>query len=233
MAFKISVRCWGLMLLVACSAVSNAQGAHPGHEGGRGEAMQHHEGGRGGESMRHSEGRPSGERAVRRDHYGPPRGRSFASLPAGSFRVAHRSGNFFFRGGVWYRPYGGRFIVTLPPIGVFVPFLPPYYSNMWIGGVPYYYANGVYYAPGPGQGYVVAAPPPGYQTAGDYSTDQVATDPMQPIVYPRNGQSAQQTARDRQDCNIWANAQPYSASDPQIYQRGMAACLEGRGYTVR
>jgi hypothetical protein len=46
-----------------------------------------------------------------------------------------------------------------PPLGVMVPALPPGYTVVYYGGVPYYYANDVYYVQQP-TGYEVAAPPP-------------------------------------------------------------------------
>jgi hypothetical protein len=49
-------------------------------------------------------------------------------------------------------------VVARPPVGIIVPVLPPAYSAVWIGGVPYYYANDIYYAQAPG-GFAVAAPP--------------------------------------------------------------------------
>jgi len=60
------------------------------------------------------------------------------------------------------------------------------------------------------------------------------------FVYPRNGQTADQQARDRYECYRFAVAQ--SGVDPMHstgvaqqsdYDRAQAACLEGRGYTVR
>ncbi len=54
-----------------------------------------------------------------------------------------------------------------------------------------------------------------------------------PIVYPSRGQSAQQTEADRQECNRWATTQPNAMADASVFQRAVAACLEGRGYTVK
>jgi hypothetical protein len=54
-----------------------------------------------------------------------------------------------------------------------------------------------------------------------------------PIFYPRNGQSAADTERDRQDCNRWAATQQSALNDANIFQRATLACMEGRGYTVR
>jgi len=63
------------------------------------------------------------------------------------------------------------------------------------------------------------------------------------FVYPSKGQTQQQAANDRHDCDRWATSQ--SGYDPGLrvhrnpqtgpsdYGRALSACLEGRGYTVR
>jgi hypothetical protein len=67
------------------------------------------------------------------------------------------------------------------------------------------------------------------------------------FIYPRNGQSPDQQARDNYECHAWASGQtgfdptaagggvPVSqlAARRADYNRAKAACLEGRGYTVR
>jgi hypothetical protein len=163
------------------------------------------------------------------DHYYPPRGYAMAALPVGAISVAWRGAPYYFHGGVWWRPHGPRFIVAVPPLGIIVPILPPAYVSLWIGGAPYYYANGVYYAPDSG-GYVVVTPPPGADSVQPAPTPKPLPDP---IIYPRNGQSAEQTEADRQDCNRWATTQPSAMSDASVFQRAVAACMDGRGYTVR
>ena len=164
------------------------------------------------------------------DHYYPPRGYASPRLPGGSVTINYRGGNYFFHGGVWFRPYGGRFVVIAPPFGIVVPVLPPAFVTLWIGGAPYYYANGVYYAQAPGEGYAVVEPPPG----ADSAQPAPAPKPMpDPIIYPRNGQSEAQTEADRQECNRWATTQPSAVADASVFQRAVAACMDGRGYTVR
>jgi hypothetical protein len=59
---------------------------------------------------------------------------------------------------VWFQQAGPRYVVVRPPVGVLVPVLPPAYSTVYVAGVPYYYANDVYYIQQPG-GYAVAEPP--------------------------------------------------------------------------
>lgn len=161
------------------------------------------------------------------NHYYPSRGFVYGTLPFGAVSVGFGSGNYFFHGGVWFRPYGGRYVVVQPPLGIFLPMLPSDYATVWVGGAPYYYADGVYYNPSPGQGYVVVARPPGADAM------QPAPAPPEPIFYPRNNQSAAQTEADRRDCNAWATTQPQAMADAKVFQRAAEACMDGRGYTVR
>src|SRR5258708_4752871 len=94
------------------------------------------------------------------DHYYPPIGHQFGMLPPHPHLLVHGGQQFYFSGGIWYRPVRNAYVVVRPPFGVIVPFLPPFYTRVWVGPYPYYYANDVYYAPGP-QGYTVVAPPAG------------------------------------------------------------------------
>jgi len=172
----------------------------------------------------------------------PVRGSYFSALPRGAVMQRFGGVPYYFHGGAWYRGSGTRFVVVAPPIGLFVPFLPPFYTTVWFGGVPYYYANDAYYVWDSQQnGYVVTAPPAEASTA---ATQAPGT--TQAYVYPKNGQSEEQTAKDRYECYTWArnqtgfdpaapattgNAEQAAKSDE--YGRANAACLEGRGYTVR
>ena len=168
------------------------------------------------------------------DHYSPPRGYLAPGLPGGSLSITYGGrDNYFFHGGVWFRPQGGRFLVVLPPVGITAPVLPPAYATLWIGGAPYYYANGVYYAAVPGQGYAVVAPPQGVEAAQPVPAPLAPKPLPAPIVYPRNGQGAAQTETDQQECNRWATPQAGAMADASVFQRAVAACLDGRGYTVR
>lgn len=164
------------------------------------------------------------------DHYYPPRGYITPGLPGGSISIGFGADSFFFHGGVWFRSQGGRFVVTVPPVGIVVPLLPPAYVTLDVGGAPYYYANGVYYAPAPGQGYAVVVPPAEAQPLPAPPPPKPRPDP---IIYPRNGQSPAQTEADCQECNRWATTQPAAMAEAEVFQRAVAACLDGRGYTVR
>jgi len=94
------------------------------------------------------------------DRYYPPRGYKVRILPRGYYTARYRGIPHYYHGGIWYRPYGPRFVVVAPPIGVVVPFLPVFYTTVWLGGIPYYYADHAYYRRIPGRrGYVVSEPP--------------------------------------------------------------------------
>ena len=54
-----------------------------------------------------------------------------------------------------------------------------------------------------------------------------------PVIYPRNGQSAPQTEYDRQECNRWATTQPAALAEASVFQRAVEACMDGRGYTLK
>jgi len=167
------------------------------------------------------------------NHYYPVHGEFVAALPGGAISIAVGSGRFFFHGGVWFRPYGPRFVVIAPPIGIVVPVLPPAYVTLWVGGAPYYYANDVYYTPAPG-GYVVTAPPPNIEAAPPPPSPLPGQPPSvpEPVIYPRNRQSTEQTNADRGACAQWATSQSVG-KDASVYPRAFAACMDGRGYTVR
>lgn len=177
------------------------------------------------------------------DRYYPPRGLVVDALPRAPLVVPHRGANYYFHGGVWYRPSGPRFVVVMPPIGLTVSVLPPFYTTLWVGGVPYYYADGVYYNWRPAQrAYVVVEPP------RETEVLSLPPEPEQLFVYPKEGQSEQQMATDRYECHRWAAdqtgfdpSQPGSGGIPASqmdekradYLRASKACLDARGYSVR
>jgi len=175
----------------------------------------------------------------RHDHNYPVRGHSVAVLPGGHRVVMHGKSRYYFQGGVWYRPEGRHFVVFAPPFGLIVPFLPLYYTTLWIGGIPYYYANEVYYTQTTG-GYMVVEPPKG-------DVQQAPPAEGQLFIYPRNNQSEQQQATDRYECHRWSVSQTGydptqpAGSVPEVqtnqkradYKRAMSACLDARGYTVK
>jgi len=152
---------------------------------------------------------------------------------------------YYSHGGGRYYPYfsyrGGGYYPWWPWFYV-VPSLPLYYQTTWVGGIPYYFANGIYYAPTAG-GYMIVDPP---QDAISTVPPSAASTPSveKLFIYPRKGQSEQQQAEDRYQCHRWAVDQ--TGYDPTMvsggassvqkhadYQRAMVACLDARGYTAR
>ena len=123
----------------------------------------------------------------------------------------------WWHGGFWPHAYYGAGFAW------FLPVLPLAYATYWYGGVPYYYADDVYYTWNPSyDGYVATDPPPVADSSGSGDVGAPAPDagaqnpgpgPGGPIagqifMYPKNGQSAEQQASDRAECQKWATDRP-------------------------
>lgn len=178
-------------------------------------------------------------------YYYPPRGYVTSWLPPNYYTVNYGYSRYYYGGGVWYRPYGSYYTVIAPPLGLTIGFLPSAYTTLWYGSAPYYYANSVYYTRRPYyDDYVVTAPPTG---APDRVEESVTSAGEDFFMYPREGQSEEQQARDRYECHRWSveetgfdPTQPGAegssdqlASRRSDYVRAISACLDARGYTVR
>jgi hypothetical protein len=100
----------------------------------------------------------------------------------------------------------------------------------------------------PSNGVIELGPVNSPPSANAYSGQAPSSGAGQPTsdqwyVYPSRGQSQQQLANDRYECNRWATNE--SGYDPDLrshrnpetgpvaYGRALSACLEGRGYAVR
>jgi hypothetical protein len=174
---------------------------------------------------------------------------------AAGFRGGYRGGygGYYGRGGYgWRGGYGGYYGgywggYGALGLGLFFGALPFAYSTYWWDGVPYYYADNNYYQwDGAADAYETVAPPA--QVAAQVSQSAPTADPSTTadlFAYPRSNQSTQQQAQDRQECSQWATKQTSTqAATPQPstsaaarshsdYLRAEAACLTGRGYSVR
>ena len=181
------------------------------------------------------------------------RGRAFGPGFRGGFPrgIGFRGG--FFGGRFWPGVfYGAGFLW-------FLPTLPLYCSTYWWEGVPYYYYNDAYYTWSPGaDGYVATDPPPAADAApadsgagaaapqapqGDEPAQYSAPQSAAPqsagpqindnvYAYPGNGQSEDQQALDRQQCDQWAGSQAGAAGSPD-FRRAVIACFQGRGYSAQ
>ncbi|MGO9992133.1 MAG: DUF6515 family protein [Steroidobacteraceae bacterium] len=229
---------WSYLALAGILALSASGGpAIAQHSGGH--AGGHAGGNTGGGAHQHFDGRYS------HNQYYYNHGYTVRTPPAGGIGelTGRDGGRYWFHGGNWYRWRGGGWVVWGAPIGLFVPFLPPYFATVWWDGIPYYYANDVYYLWNDDQHqYEVVAPPAGIESGG--STEAPASDQL--FVYPKNGQSEDQQSKDRFECNRWAvdksgfdptqagsGAAPGALDKRNEYFRAQVACLEGRGYTVK
>jgi hypothetical protein len=191
--------------------------------------------------------RPRGEHVDSRYNHNrsyPVRGYVAPALPRGYVSVRYRGSPYYFYRGSWYRPYGPRYIVARPPFGIGIGYLPPFYTTVWFGGVPYYYADETYYVWRPERRqYVVTQPPAGDGQVRDRAT--AGSDEI--FVYPKNGQSEERQSTDRYECHSWAvektgfdPTRPHgNVNDDEIdskradYRRAEGACLEARGYSVK
>ena len=133
----------------------------------------------------------------------------------GGFRGGYRGGH-----GGW--GWGGVGI----GLGLYYAALPFAYVTYWgADGYPYYYADDNYYRwDGNANEYETVSPPLDVQT-------QAANQPVDLMVYPKNGQSDGQQATDKSACQVWASSQSTSGRADHI--RAETACLEGRGYSVK
>jgi hypothetical protein len=131
-------------------------------------------------------------------------------------------------GGPGYRPGGGPYWGGVGlGIGVGIGLGGLYYGNR------YGYGDAYPWAPVPGYGVVLASPPVVYVNPPVQAVVAAAPLAPEPVIYPRNGQSAAQTEADRQDCNRWATTQSAAMADASVFHRATLACMDGRGYTLK
>lgn len=210
----------------AAGAAHYASSAHyAGYGGARGYAAGYHGGYAGGHG---AYGYPG--------HYGYGYGHGYST-------GAYWRGGYW-GGGYWPRAYYGAGFAW------FLPVLPLAYATYWYSGVPYYYANDVYYTYSPDySGYVATDPPPVADGGAAGGADVGAPNPGpaagpgpapgpgvagQVFMYPKNGQTPEQQATDKAECQKWATDQAGRvAENGSDYQRAMVACVEGRGYSAR
>jgi hypothetical protein len=165
-----------------------------------------------------------------------------------SSRSGHGHGHY--RGG-WHgeRGFGGGGYRggalrgwSIPGHGFYFASIPSYCRLVYWEGVPYYYADDVYYEwSGTAGAYQEVQPPAGLAE----QIDAQAPAETELFVFPNGNQTNEQLERDREECHRWAVQQvgfdPKSAA-PRLkamdrpasenYLRADQACLEGRNYNV-
>jgi hypothetical protein len=173
-------------------------------------------------------------------------GHAAYGYPGGGYQHGYSTGATW-RGGYWHGGYWPRAYYGLG-FAWFLPVLPLAYATYWYDGLPYYYANDVYYTWNPDySGYTATDPPPVTDSSagadgaaappeGLSGAGQGAPDPSvgaQIFMYPKNGQSEQQQSDDKRECQQWAASQAgQGAANSSDYRRAMLACIEGRGYSA-
>ena len=169
--------------------------------------------------------------------------------PSATYIYGH--GGHAWAGGYWHGGYWPH-CWYYPGWAWYLPVLPIGYVTYWWGGMPYYYWNSLYYTWSPAEsGYVVTDPPPAAGTEGSADAGAGGGYEQAPqanyggsagdmYVYPRNGQTQEQTDNDRYECHSWAVSQSgfdptssQSSGNPADYRRAMVACLDARGYSAR
>ena len=158
----------------------------------------------------------------------------------------HHRGGWQVERGTGGREYGGRNPRgwSIPGHGYFFASIPSYCKLVYWEGVPYYYADDLYYEwNGSAGAYQEVQPPAGL--AEQISAQAPVVTEL--FVFQNEDQSNEQLERDREACHRWAvqqvgfdpkTAAPHiKASDPSVaklanYLRADAACLEAHGYRV-
>jgi len=117
--------------------------------------------------------------------------------------------------------------------------LPAGFITFSLGGFSYYYLNDTYYRwDDDHETYVVVDKPHG----ADRAITEATTGRL--FVYPKQGQTEEQQAKDRYECHRWAvretdtdpslvDDEDISSEDERDYKRAITACLEGRSYSVK
>ncbi len=101
------------------------------------------------------------------------------------YSTGARWGGGYWHGGYWPRAYYGLGFAW------FLPVLPLAYSTYWYGGLPYYYANDVYYTWNPSYaGYTATDPPPVADPSGAGAAAAPEAPPPANAPYPNSDPNA-------------------------------------------
>jgi hypothetical protein len=128
---------------------------------------------------------------------------------------------------------GGQGGWSVPGHGFYFASIPSYCKRVYWNGVPYFYADDVYYEWSSTAGaYEQVQPPAGLAE----SINNQAPALKDLFVFPNGDQTVEQLERDREECHQWAADQvgldPKVAAKRADYLRADGACLEARDYSV-
>ncbi len=162
-------------------------------------------------------------------------------LPAKHRVVRVKGAKYFYHDGVYYKRSKNSYVVVRAPVGIRLSILPRGFISFYVGPRRYFYVNETYYIYDTKRKDYVVVDEPEIEE-GEVEIIEEELEPVDDIfVYPSNGQTDEQTDKDRYECHRWAVEQ--TGFDPSLpnqnpddranYIRALTACLEGRGYTVR
>jgi hypothetical protein len=144
----------------------------------------------------------------------------------------HRGSGHGERGSDGQYRRGGQRGWGIPGHGFFFASIPAYCRLIYWNGVPYYYADDVYYEWSGSVGAYEQVQPPSGLAESIKSQGPVSRDLF---VFPNGDQTIEQLERDREECDRWAADQvgldPVAAKRAD-YLRADGACLEARDYSV-
>jgi hypothetical protein len=149
----------------------------------------------------------------------PPPGRVVVLPPRPPPPVWWGGVSYRYWDGVWATSGPRGWVTVRPPLGIWVTDLPSWRTALVIGGLAYFYANGVYYRE-----------PQRWRLRGGGAARGAADAPPpdRSFVYPRQGQSAQQQAGDEYECHRWAVTQ--SGFDPTGAATGQSDGVDHRAW---
>jgi hypothetical protein len=128
---------------------------------------------------------------------------------------------------------GGQGGWFLPGYGFYFASIPSYCTLVYWAGVPYYYADDIYYEWNGSVGAYEQVQPPAGLAESINRQSSVSRDWF---VFPNAGQTIEQLERDRDECHKWAADQvgldPKVAAQRANYLGADRACLEARDYSV-
>lgn len=99
----------------------------------------------------------------------PPATQAEPSMrPATPRAFTYRGTRYLVREGQWFEQRGADYVAVAAPAGVMVKDLPAGYAMRWIGGAPYFYADGLYFVwRQPQRSYEIMQLPPGKEAAAE------------------------------------------------------------------
>jgi hypothetical protein len=159
-------------------------------------------------------------------YYGPGFAWFLPALPLYCATFWWNSVPYYYYNDVYYTwsPTADGYVATYPPpaAAASAPSAP---DGNYDGGAPSgAYSGSGTAGPAPAPSDADAIPPGEFASGG--GSDNV-------FAYPANGQSEQQQAADRAECDRWAGSQAGGANGSPDYRRAVIACFQGRGYSAQ